>query len=264
MKKVIMLNSQDKLNLDNQTLFKTSRGYIKQWNKFEEKNENPQDCTPQHLYIIDTEAEIVEGEICNYGKGLFLVEKILYARSKADINNKIKIIGKFVHDMSYCEFESWSSLGKIIATTNPKLGLPLINKEFIQLFVEKQGKIDEVDVQLSGCVCYENCGKPECKESCAKYIPYGDLAIVTPKESDDVESAAYEIAKEIVTHGCNFEVGSGQWRSKVDMNAKSVKAGAQWQKERSYSKEEIIKLLELYDFDGGQYLLDFIEKNLKK
>ena len=44
---------------------------------------------------------------------------------------------------------------KLIATTDKSLSLPLIPQSFIQLFVEKQGKIDKVRVDMSEIGKYE-------------------------------------------------------------------------------------------------------------
>jgi hypothetical protein len=86
--------------------------------------------TEEYTLAISDE-EIKEGEICNYGKSLFLVESILHKSGPfRHLNPKINIQGKFLPDMKIGKFDSMTPLKKIIAY-QPKgnakeLDLPLL------------------------------------------------------------------------------------------------------------------------------------------
>jgi hypothetical protein len=78
-----------------------------------------------------SDGEIKEGEICNYGKSLFLLESILHKSGPfRHLNPKIKIQGRFLPDMTIGKFDSMTPLKKIIGY-KPKgnaseLDLPLL------------------------------------------------------------------------------------------------------------------------------------------
>jgi len=88
---------------------------------FKESNCNQ---VPQHLYLVSKE-KIKEGDWC---------------LDKRD--NTIFKAAKLMHKYYMPNFS------KIEATTDPSLNLPLIPQSFIEKYVEKEGKIDEVNIKL--------------------------------------------------------------------------------------------------------------------
>lgn len=173
----------------------------------------------QHLYIIDTEAKIEEGDWYELnGKVLQLTE------DDSHIHNQAK---------------------KIIATTDKSLNLPLINEEFVKEYVEKQGKIEIGKVYSS-------------YEKTASNLP---VAIVTPKESDDVESAAKKYS-EISWKGSPMEEFAEP--NKI-AEAGAFKAGVQWQKERSFTREEVIDIISRLPLGWSKIReTEWISKNLSQ
>ena len=104
---------------------------------------------PVHIYITSDE-EIKEGEICIYGKSLFLIENILYnSGAFRHLSPKTKIKGRFLPNMKAGEFDSMTPLKKIILTTDQDLikdGVQAIDDEFLEWFV-KNPSCEEVEVQ---------------------------------------------------------------------------------------------------------------------
>ena len=104
---------------------------------------------PQHIYITSDE-EIKEGEICIYGKSLFLVENIFYnSGAFRHLSPKIKIKGKLLPNMKAGEFDSMTPLNKIILTTDQDLikdGVQAIDDEFLEWFV-KNPSCEKVEVK---------------------------------------------------------------------------------------------------------------------
>jgi hypothetical protein len=102
--------------------------------------------TDNYMLLVSDE-EIKEGEIYNYGKSLFLVEKILHKSGPfRHLSPKMEIQGKFLPDMKIGKFDSMTPLKKIIAYqpkgNAPELDLPLfpeivVEDEVEKLFIEK-------------------------------------------------------------------------------------------------------------------------------
>jgi hypothetical protein len=97
--------------------------------------------TPDYILAVSDE-EIKEGEICNYGKSLFLVESILHKSGPfRHLNPKIEIQGKFLPDMKVGKFDSMTPLKKIIAyqpkNNAPELNLLLLPEMVVEDDVEK-------------------------------------------------------------------------------------------------------------------------------
>lgn len=87
--------------------------------------------TNYHLYITMKD-NLEKGELVLYHKSIFLIEHIFVQN---DFFGKTKIVGKFIKDMKYGEFNSISKLNKIISTTNTGLNNELCNLPFD--FLEK-------------------------------------------------------------------------------------------------------------------------------
>jgi hypothetical protein len=97
---------------------------------------------PQHLYLVSEPTkeqrrigieEIKEGDY------------IIYKNKFIDKVTGYDVIGPFgTWDRKYQSFECY----KVEATTDPSLNLPLIPQSFVEEYVSKQGKIDEVYIEV--------------------------------------------------------------------------------------------------------------------
>lgn len=86
---------------------------------------------PQHLYVLDTKAEIKEGDVVKLGSGG------IHKMSNKDM-------------LDYLESDSIATY-KIIASTDPSLKLPVIGKSYIEYFIKewnKGNKIEEIELEL--------------------------------------------------------------------------------------------------------------------
>lgn len=91
---------------------------------------------PQHLYFTSNE-EIKEGD-------KFIWKSQMYGNTeiytfKEDVGYGIKIAEGYIVNHS-------GNCGKVIATTDKSLNLPLIPQSFIEEYVKKNGEIKEVDI----------------------------------------------------------------------------------------------------------------------
>lgn len=147
---------------------------------------------PQNLYIVNTEAEIKEGDwfIYFFGDSLEVVK--CESLKEGNPNHK-------------------RNCKKIIATTNPELQLPLINPEFVEEYVNQQGKIDEVDVEF------------ELHE-----VP--KAFVVWKNKEETLEEAALNYLSQVMNMKVNLNLVNSIDYLQDNFNA--FKAGVEWQKSR--------------------------------
>lgn len=165
-----------------------------------------------HLYIIDEKAEIKEDD--------------WYIDNRV-INDPV-VSNTLMHD------DKIFACKKIIATTDKLLNLPLINEEFVKLYVERQGKIEEVNCEIKqGALISLG------SDGTGKNLHEDDFAIVTLKESKadnvNMNELGMEIARRLYKED---EKGN-----KIVYYYAGFVEGVKKQKERSYSKEEVVKLV---------------------
>jgi len=208
---------------------------------------------PQHIYITSDE-EIKEGEICIYGKSLFLVENIFYnSGAFRHLSPKIKIKGKLLPNMKAGEFDSMTPLNKIILTTDQDLikdGVQAIDDKFLEWFV-KNPSCEWVEVNHFG-MCCGNQLIAQCI-NCNQYNP--GYKIIIPKEEPKQETVGRQFHKtadmviSVVRNKETLEEAAENYvRNEPDATLKliskySFKDGAEWMQERMYSEEEVLELI---------------------
>ena len=99
-------------------------------------------CTPQYLYFI-SKREIKEGDYGITSGGYIF---------KCNYCNEGDLGFIPLQDDVYCNTQSYFdyvSCSKVEATTDTSLNIPLIGTSFIEKFVEKQGKIEEVMIEMN-------------------------------------------------------------------------------------------------------------------
>lgn len=229
MKKVIILSTKSRTDIVHSTSKYGGLFLSQYYSPMLEMGDNYQE-----IYIIDDQEEIKEGDY-----GIYKEELFKHDGSKGMRLNQVKVI----------------------ATTDSNLQLPLINKEFIQLYVEKQGKIEEVNMKID-------------------YSELSDRtkAIVTLKEVDDVKVAgdggiAEQLAQKkysnVIANASTPEVAKGFMQQRMGYY-KGVIDGVQYQKKQSYSREEVIEIIYKSSYvlaygDSTKHDADkWISQNLKK
>lgn len=111
----------------------------------------------QQLILISLESneKIAVGDMCHYGKSLFLIETIVDNRTYLRPND-LKIQGKFIYDMSYCEFTSFTLLKKVVFQQS-QLSPELINK-LIEEY-NSTGKFEDFEIEMEEFYLYPDGNK---------------------------------------------------------------------------------------------------------
>lgn len=155
---------------------------------------------PQHLYFT-TDEEIKEGDYCvAYQTILSNNNQNHYIReSYIDIviftERKIKTSGRY--DTIDCK--------KIVASTDPSLGLPAIPQSFLQDYVKNNGKIDSVWLEtnnmLHGCI-YEDRVEYDKQVQFNKSLKFTDNneVIVVDDHLDQILSIFADNDMQVATH----------------------------------------------------------------
>jgi len=101
--------------------------------------------TPQHLYITSDD-EIKEGIYVTDGRHIGLVS---LPENDGTVTEKVrKTLFRITDQRNNVHCGDISDFKVILASTDKSLNLPLIPQSFIQEYIEKQGKIDEVFVEI--------------------------------------------------------------------------------------------------------------------
>ena len=103
------------------------------------------------ILVCSTTSPIIKSSINLY----FISEREIKARDYVMLPDRKGV--KFMNYsdiLNYLESESFATK-KIEASTDPYLNLPLIPQSFIEKYVEKQGKIDEVMIELCDRLLYD-------------------------------------------------------------------------------------------------------------
>ena len=221
--------------------------------------------TTQHIYITNSE-EIKEGDYAlDNEQNVFKVLEINHTQG-------ILRSDEFTYVIDVCK--------KIILTTDPDLikdGVQAIDDEFLEWFV-KNPSCEEVELEVD---LSKHNGQFQTKYGFKIIIPKEE-----PKQEQEVCNHCGKTLREQMK-GCGEITCYRQFLSKqetleeafkntylgekISFNSdigKSFEIGANWQKERSYSEEEVLKLLlnseEYTRFNGRTDLKHWFEQFKKK
>jgi hypothetical protein len=174
---------------------------------------------PQHIYITNSEK----------------IKKGWHFNNAIDVNNLVFIKSEYIEGLKEIFGEKPSHLEKIILTTDQDLindGVQAIEDDFLEWFVNNPScEWVETFIDTMGCTL-ENCDANPC-------INY---KIIIPKEEpkETLEEAAKSYAK-IPLHR-DIDSEERYFNSDVREYDAFIE-GAKWEKERSYSEEEVKEMI---------------------
>lgn len=132
--------------------------------------------TPQHLHFT-SKREIKEGDWCIYTH-----------KSGHKIIFKYSLFEDAFEDQSFRTY-------KIEATTDSSLNLPLISQSFVEKYVQKQGDIDEIEIDMDYVPGFRIEADPMVHGEKVKTRPDGTVIVHKVKDSwtrDEVEELCHK------------------------------------------------------------------------